>query len=71
MKELNMDEEKVAEKGADKGSGLSTPADVSRPLTAGGEKGSDEDTVLVESGGPTTPGGTVGKASAKKRKGKK
>ncbi|MCJ1391723.1 translocation protein S66 [Xylographa bjoerkii] len=71
MKELDIDDEKVAEKGSDRGTGTSTPARVSRPMTAGGEKGSDEDTVLVESGGPTTPGGTVGKAGAKKRKGKK
>ena len=71
MKELSIDVDEVANKGSDKGTGTSTPATVSRPLPAGLEKGSDEDTVLVEGGGPTTPGGTVGKANAKKRKGKK
>ncbi|MCJ1478912.1 translocation protein S66 [Lambiella insularis] len=70
MKELEQGGDKSGEKVAEK------PAGVSRTRTSGGEKGSDEDTVLVEGGGPetpTTPGlsGTLGKSAGKKRKGKK
>jgi len=39
-------------------------------VAAGGERGSDEDVVLVDAGGPTTPGLGGGK-SGKKKKGKK
>ena len=56
--------------------GTSASTSTSRPTTSGGEKiGSDEDTVLVEGGGPTSPvppapaGGP--KAGSKKKKGKK
>ena len=71
MKELDIDEEKVAGKGSDIGTGNLAPASNLRPVTVRGEKGSDEDTVLVEGGGPATPSGTAGKAGGKKRKGKK
>ena len=40
----------------------------SRPTTAVGERGSDEDAVFVDGGGPTTGGGAKG---GKKKKGKK
>ena len=60
----------------DGGAPASRSTSTSRPATSGGEKiGSDEDTVLVEGGGPTSPapptatGGTKG--SSKKKKGKK
>ena len=46
--------------------GTTTPG--SRPTTAAGERGSDEDAVFVDGGGPTTGGGTKG---GKKKKGKK
>ena len=59
----------------DEGAPVSSSS-TSRPATSGGEKvGSDEDTVLVEGGGPTSPptpatgGGTKG--VSKKKKGKK
>jgi translocation protein SEC66 len=45
-----------------------SPAPVT--LAAGAERGSDEDAVLVDAGGPTTPGLGGGK-SGKKKKGKK
>lgn len=64
---------------------VSKPAHVTVAEKLGGEKvvnervGSDEDTVLVESGGPTSPAtpgipgtpGTPGVKSGKKKKGKK
>lgn len=70
MKELEQGREKSGEKAGEKSSS------VSWPINSGGEKGSDEDTVLVEGGEPEIPttlgvGGTVGKTAGKKRKGKK
>ena len=50
-----------------------TSGPVSRPTTSGGEKvNSDDDTVLVEGGGPGVTGSAAGsKGGTKRRKGKK
>lgn len=63
MKELEQ------EKATGTGAGAGTP----KSTTPAAEKGgSDEDTVLVEGGGPASSGSAAGsKGSAKKRKGKK
>lgn len=71
MRELNEEGDKTTAGSGSTSNPTGLKSASSTPGTPAEKVGSDEDTVLVEGGGPATSGSASAKGALKKRKGKK